>query len=625
MGQEQVQASHGLIGELKDIARCGRQVWGKVPASRKLALVGAVGVMAVYSAANSGIYLCLGSLVNSVKRGMDAHFTDSAVWRIALFYLSAIGCAYLVRESMNVLRRYLVENTCTQIDKDLCVNLVAHLMMVDLSRMSLEQVGSLHGRIHRCVDGFVRLVRISFIDFIPAIFIGAFALGSAAFKQPIVALVMLGVAPISVTLTIWQLLSQKGIRLGLMRIREVMDGTVVEQLTGIDYVRAAHTHGQEIRRVELAAERRRSKEIRHHFQMSLFGCGKALNEGFFHLLVIGVAVYLLVQGKIPEGDVLTFSMLFLSVMAPLNEIHRFIDEAHESSLRVNDMLDLMAEPIDRSFMPADPREPMLRDDVPLFEAHNIRVDYRTPDGRLRRALDGVTLTIQHGETIGVAGRSGSGKSTWLRVLMRLTHAASGNATFGGVPIESVSREAIGRLVGYVGQNPFVFSGTIAQNISYGEDNVTRADVEEAAKRACLYDEIMEMPGGFDALVAERGQNMSGGQRQRLALARIFLKNPPVLILDEGTSALDNISEREVQKAINEARADRTVILVAHRLSTLRDADRVFVFEDGRIAETGTFDELLNNNGPFAELVNSAGVGPMPVPAEPDNLLAPLTA
>jgi ATP-binding cassette subfamily B protein len=615
MGQEQVEASKGLSRELREIARCGRQVWVMVPRSRKLALGGATLVMAVSSTANTGILLALGALVDAVRQGVEQGLGRAAVWQVALFYLGLIGLAYLVREGMNVFRRYLVENTCTQVDKDLCVRLVSHLMTVDLGRMSRERVGSLHGRIHRCVDGFVRLLRISFLEFFPAILTGGFALTAAVSKQPRVALAMIGVAPISIALTFWQLMSQKGIRLGLMRIREAMDGTVVEQLTGLDYVRAANTHEQEVRRVEGAAERRRSGEIKHHFQMSLFGCGKALNEGFFNLLVIAVAVNLLVAGQIKPGDILTFSMLFLSVMTPLNEIHRFVDEAHESSLRVGDMLEMLNEPVDRSFHPAHPLEPRLAHDVPLFHADNLQVDYRTPDGKLRRALDGLSLTIRHGETIGVAGRSGCGKSTWLRVMMRLTHPSGGSAYLGGVPLESVSRESIGQLVGYVGQNPFVFSGTIAQNIAYGLEWATREQVEQAARRACLHDEILEMPGEYDAIVSERGQNLSGGQRQRLALARIFLKNPPILILDEGTSALDNISERQVQRAISAARADRTVILVAHRLSTLREAGRIFVFDDGRVVETGSFDELVERNGAFAELVHSAsGTHFTPTPA-----------
>lgn len=616
MGQEQVEPSRGLLRELKSIGRCGRQVWVMVPRARKLALVAALGVMAVVGFANARIPLAIGSLVDSVQRAIEAHAARGAIWRIALFYLALIGGAFLVREVLNVLRRYLVESVCAQVDKDLCVRLVGHLMMVDLGRMSREQVGSLHGRIHRSVEGFVRLLRVTFLDFVPAILFGTFALQAAISRQPVVALAMLGVAPISIGLTVWQLMSQKGIRLGLMRIREAMDGTVVEQLTGLDYVRAANTHEQEVHRVEAAAERRRAREVKHHFQMSLFGSGKAMNEGFFHLAVIAVAVGFLIAGKIGPGDVLTFSMLFLTVLAPLNEIHRFVDEAHENSLRVGDLMAMLDEPADRSFHPAHPIEPRLADDVPLFVADGLRVDYTTPDGKTRRALDGLSLQIRHGETIGVAGRSGCGKSTWLRVMMRLVHPTAGSAYLGGAPLESVTREAIGRLFGYVGQNPFVFSGTIAENIAYGNAGATREQIEEAARRACLHDEIEEMPGGYDAIVSERGQNLSGGQRQRLALARVFLKNPPVLILDEGTSALDNISERQVQRAIQAARADRTVILVAHRLSTLRDAGRIFVFDEGRVVETGGYEELVHRNGVFAELVHSAGGHPVPPPPAP---------
>src|SRR5262249_11262962 len=156
-------------------------------------------------------------------------------------------------------------------------------------------------------------------------------------------------------------------------------------------------------------------------------------------------------------------------------------------------------------------------DVPLFVADNLRVDYKTPDGKTRRALDGLSLQIRHGETIGVAGRSGCGKSTWLRVVMGLIHPASGSACLRRAPRESVTRDASGRIFGYVGQNPFVFSGTIAENIAYGNAGATREQIEEAATRACLHEEILEMPGGYDAAVSERGQNLSGGQRQRLAL------------------------------------------------------------------------------------------------------------
>jgi ATP-binding cassette, subfamily B, bacterial len=601
-----------LWGELRTLAKRGRHVWGLVSAGQKWALAGAVALMGLTSGASTAIPLLLGALVDAVNPRTHAGLSHSELFRLAGWYLGLIGGAYVLRESLNVVRRYLVENTCTRIDKAMCVRMVSHVMKVDLDHFSSEQVGALNGRITRSVDGCVKFLRLSFLDFLPAILTGFFALAAALAKEPRIALVMVGVIPVSLALTCWQLVTQKGVRLGLMRSREAMDGTVVEQLSGIDYVRAANTVRQEVQRVARAAEKRRAKELRHHVQMSFFGCAKALNEGFFHLIVIGFAISLFVSGKIQYGDILTFSGLFLYVMTPMADVHRFIDEAHESSLRVGDLVEMLTIPLDRSFKPPEPRAPQLEDGQPLFMSENLHVEYPTSDGGTKRGLNGVTIQIRHGETIGVAGRSGCGKSTWVRVMMRLTHPSSGSAEICGIPLESISRAAIGDHIGYVGQVPYLFSGTITENIAYGCEHASADEVCRAAQLACIHDEIVEMPGGYESRVAERGQNLSGGQRQRIALARIFLKNPPILILDEGTSALDNISERSVQQAIDVAREDRTVILVAHRLTTLRDADRIFVFDDGRIVETGSYQELEQRGGVFTELLCS-GVGGSSVP------------
>ena len=303
-----------------------------------------------------------------------------------------------------------------------------------------------------------------------------------------------------------------------------------------------------------------------------------------------------------------FSMLFLNVMAPLSEIHRILDEGHEASLRVGDLLDMLHQPVDRSFKVVEPREPKLIPGAPVVVAENLTARYATPDGNMRRGLDGLNLSIRYGETIGVAGRSGSGKSTWIKVLLRLTHPCDGTAYLGGAPLECCTREDVSRIIGYVGQQPFVFTGSIAENIAYGNEKASREEIRRAAELAYIHDEIMMMPDGYDAMVTERGQNLSGGQRQRLAIARILLRQPPILILDEATSALDNISERAVQRALGLTSADRTTILVAHRLSTLKDADRIVVFDEGRIVEVGTYDDLVQQGGVFTELVMSAEQG-----------------
>jgi ATP-binding cassette subfamily B protein len=654
---------NGLGAELRLIAKRARQVWRLVPRRHKIALGAAAFVMALTSLCNTSVPLLLGKLLDEVKDGTAQGFTPGVLYRLAGWYLGLIGLAYLLREGLNVVRRYLVDNACTRINRDMSVRLMAHVMKMDLTTFSQTKVGALHGRIYRSIEGLVRFLRLLFLDFIPALLTGLFALTAAVSKLPLLGLIMVGVIPTAVFLTFRQLISQKGVRIKLLRNCEAIDGAIVEQLGGLEYVRASNTHRLEMKRLARATERRRAREIGHHFTMSLFGGAKALNEGFFHILVLAGAVYCAIIGVISLGDVLTFSILFLNVMTPLSEVHRVLDEGHENSLRVGDLLKLLAEPVDRSFanakekgaragrsktpvvMATEPGQPTratpengragdwqiqttwvvphnhealaspspslpasLSAGASVIVVENLQVEYTNAEGKRIRALDGISLAIRQGETIGVAGRSGSGKSTWLKVMLRLVHPCGGAVWVGGVPLQALERADVARLMGYVGQSPFVFSGTIAQNIAYGNGPVALEDIRRAARLAHLHDEIVRMPGEYDAVVQERGQNLSGGQRQRLALARILLKQPPILILDEATSALDNISERHVQRALGLAHTERTTILVAHRLSTLRDADRILVFDNGRIVETGTYDELLRRGGVFTELVHSAENG-----------------
>jgi len=475
--------TQGIAAEMALMVRRGREVWRLVPRRHKWALAGAAVVMACTSACSTALAVFLGQLVDGVQRGTLEGQPHDTLYHLAAWYLGLIGGAYLLREFLNVLRRYLVTNTCTRINRDMSLQLMSHLMSVSLATLQREKVGTLHGRIFRSVDGLVRFLRLNFMEFIPALFTGVFALVATVSKEPMLGLVMVGVIPITIILTVRQLLSQKGVRVQLMRSCEEIDGAVVEQLGGIEYVRAADTKQLEMNRLAKATEKRRAMEVRHHFQMSLFGCAKALNEGLVHILVLGVAIYLAVQGRISFGDVLTFSILFLNVMTPLGEVHRVLDEGHESSLQVGELLEMLAEPLDPSFATTTVQIPRLQSGEPAIVVDNLRVEYSTPGKKRPRTLHGISLTIRHGETIGIAGRSGGGKSTLLKVLLRLLHPCGGRVLVGAVPLETVSRAAIGRLFGYVGQSPFVFAGTITENIAYGRDSPSPDAIRRASGRS----------------------------------------------------------------------------------------------------------------------------------------------
>ncbi len=597
------EEERSLLGETGSLWTHRGQIWRLVPRSDRRGFFSGVLLMAVVAAVETGIAILIGWFFNRVASFVGrpvAEWQSVVVWSLAL-----LAGAYIFKESLNFLRRWIVNRTTARIERNMTVKLVSHLLKVDLGALARERIGALHGRISRSVEGFVKFLRVSFSDFVPAVLTALFALGAALQQEWRVGLVMLCVVPTSLLITIWQVISQKGIRASLLQAKEGLDGTVVEQLGGLEYIRAANTYPLEVSRVESAAASRQERETKHTVAMAKFDWMKAVNEGLFHVAIIGYAILLAAHGEIEFGKVLTFSVLFINVMRPLKDVHRILDETYDSSIQVSVLLQMLNQPLDQSYGVVTLRPPRLDGSIPLLECQDLVVTYATPDGPARRILDGLTLEIRPGQTIGIAGRSGSGKSTWLRCVLRLIHPTSGEVLVGGVPIGVLSREDIGKSIGYVSQIPFVFSGTVAENISYGCGPVTLDQVHAAARQAHIHEEILQMSQGYETHLTERGGNLSGGQRQRMALARMFLKNPPILILDEGTSALDNISERRVRAAIDHARASHTVIMVAHRLTTLNQTDCIFVFDQGRIAEQGAFEQLVEKNGVFAELVRSA--------------------
>ncbi|MBQ2602908.1 MAG: ABC transporter ATP-binding protein [Oscillospiraceae bacterium] len=331
--------------------------------------------------------------------------------------------------------------------------------------------------------------------------------------------------------------------------------------------------------------------------MGMFQSGMEFSTGAMQVLVIGAGGVLIMLGRMDYIDLVTFTLYVSAFLSPLRKLVMFMEQYTQGSAGFERFLEIMRT------------EPEIKDAKDAEELKNVKgdilfdnVSFSYSDGT--EVLKNVTLKVPSGTSLAVVGPSGGGKTTLCHLLPRFYDVTGGRITVDGKDVRSITQDSLRRNIGIIQQDVFMFAGTVRENIRYGRPDATDEEVEEAAKRAEIHAEIMEMPEGYDTYIGERGVMLSGGQKQRLSIARVFLKNPPILILDEATSALDSITEQRIQQSLDKLSKGRTSIVIAHRLSTVRGADKIAVIEGERIEEEGSHSELMEKNGAYASLVKA---------------------
>ncbi|WP_319824114.1 ABC transporter ATP-binding protein/permease [Thalassovita sp.] len=368
----------------------------------------------------------------------------------------------------------------------------------------------------------------------------------------------------------------------------------IDSLLNFETVKYFGAEAREAARYDHAMEGYEKAALATSYSLSFLNFGQSLLITGGLVVVMVMAALGVQNGTLTVGDFVMVNAYMIQITMPLNFLGTVYREIRQSLVDMSEMFHLLEQPAEVNDKPRAP-------DIAVRGGHVQLRDVGFGYDPERPILKGVNIDVPAGRTVAIVGSSGSGKSTIGRLLFRFYDVQKGAVTIDAQDVRDVTQDSLHRMIGVVPQDTVLFNDTIRYNIAYGRDNATEAEVIEAAKAAQIHDFILSLPQGYDTQVGERGLKLSGGEKQRVGIARTLLKNPPILLLDEATSALDTDTEREIQGALSRAGQGRTVITIAHRLSTIADADRIVVLEQGEVVEEGTHAQLLARKGRYYSL------------------------
>ncbi|WP_374341068.1 ABC transporter ATP-binding protein [Azonexus sp.] len=514
-------------------------------------------------------------------------------WPLVSMYLGGLLGAALLAWVLGWIRTYILALVSERIGRDLRTTTYDHLLGLSLEYFGGKRTGDLMARIGNETDRINIFLSLDLLNFATDVLMIAMTAVILFSINPWLALVTL--LPLPVIAWLIHVVREK-LRTGFEKIDRVwaeVTNVLADTIPGIRVVKAFAQEKREGERFRAANEHNLAMNDKLNKTWSLFTPTVTLLTEIGLLVVWVFGIWQIAHGDSTVGVLTAFLAYIGRFYTRLDSMSRIVSatqRAASSTKRIFDILDHV------SSVP-EPSKPVHLEKVTgRIELKKASFRYGT-----RAVTRDVDLTIQPGEMIGLVGHSGSGKSTLVNLICRFYDVSEGQVLIDGVDVRSVPVAEFRRHIGLVLQEPFLFFGTIAENIAYGKPDATREEIIAAARAAHAHEFILRLPHGYDSLVGERGQGLSGGERQRISIARALLIDPRILILDEATSAVDTETEKEIQKALDNLVRGRTTIAIAHRLSTLRKADRLVVMDRGRIVEIGNHDQLMAAEGHYYKL------------------------
>ena len=508
--------------------------------------------------------------------------------------MGALFVSYLLRAWFQYLITIIGHRMGTLVEADMRRDVFTHIQTLSFSFFDKNRTGVLMARVTNDLFEIVELAHHGPENLLTC---GATLIGAVIILFTInarLAAVLLVLLPVCITFAMRQRLKmQEANREVKIKTGEI-NAAIESGISGIRTSKAFAAEKAEDEKFDRANDAFKKSKVRYYRAMGLFNAGIEATVGVMQVAVVSVGGFLIMRGELSFVDLLTFTLYISVFLTPVRKLVQFMEVYAQGSAGFDRFVELMRTKPEIADAPDAEELKDVKGDI--FYDH-VSFSYR--DGV--SVLDDVTLHIKPGETFALAGSSGGGKTTICHLLPRFYDVTEGAVLIDGKDVRKLTQESLHRNIGIIQQDVFLFAGTIMENIRYGRPEATDREVMEAAARAEIHEDIMQMPDGYQSFVGERGVVLSGGQKQRISIARVFLKNPPVLILDEATSALDSVTEQKIQKSLERLSVGKTCLVIAHRLSTIRNADRIAVVEDRRIVEQGSRAELLEKNGAYAAL------------------------